>query len=134
MARRGLSVILTTHQPEEAERCQRIAILDQGRVVATGTPDELRAQVAGDVVRVEADRPDEIAALIAARLGMAPRIVGTQVHVEAARGHELVPRIVELFPAGRLRSVATSRPTLADVFAKLTGRGLDQEQGEGAPA
>jgi len=128
VARRGLSVILTTHQPEEAERCQRIAILDQGRVVANGTPDELRARVAGDVVRVEADRPAEIAALIEGRLGLHSRVVGNQVHVEAARGHELVPRIVELFPAGRLRSVATSRPTLADVFAKLTGRGLEQEE------
>jgi len=56
------------------------------------------------------------------------RLAGAQVHVEAPRGHELVPRIVELFPAGRLRSVATSRPTLADVFAKLTGRGLEQEE------
>jgi len=128
VARSGLSVILTTHQPEEAERCQRIAILDQGRVVAQGTPDELRARVAGDVVRVEAPRPAEIAARIQAALGMPPRIVGDQVHVEAARGHELVPRIVELFPAGRLRSVATSRPTLADVFAKLTGRGFDQPE------
>ena len=128
VARRGLSVILTTHQPEEAERCQRIAILDQGRVVASGTPDELRARVAGDVVRVEAPRPEEVAAQIQARLAVAPRIVGTQVHVETPRGHELVPRIVELFPAGRLQSVATSRPTLADVFAKLTGRGLEQEE------
>jgi len=126
-ARRALSVILTTHQPEEAERCQRIAILDQGRVVASGTPDELRARVAGDVVRVEAERPEEIAAQIAAQLGAVPRVIGNQIHLEAARGHELVPRVVELFPAGRLRSVATSRPTLADVFAKLTGRGLEQE-------
>jgi len=126
-ARRGLSVILTTHQPEEAERCHRIAILDQGRVVAQGTPDELRARVAGDVVRVEADRPDEIAARIAERLGLDARVVGPLVQLEAPRGHELVPRVVELFPAGRLRSVATARPTLADVFAKLTGRDLSQE-------
>jgi len=128
VSRRGLSVILTTHQPEEAERCQRIAILDQGRVVASGTPDELRARVAGDLVRVEGERPEELAALIQARLGVTPRLAGAQVHVEAPRGHELVPRIVELFPAGRLRSVATSRPTLADVFAKVTGRGLEQEE------
>ena len=67
VARRGLSVIVTTHQPEEAERCQRIAILDQGRVVASGTPDELRARVAGDLVRVEAPRPEEIAAELQAR-------------------------------------------------------------------
>jgi hypothetical protein len=46
------------------------------------------------------------------------------VVVEAPRGHEVVPRIAELFPPGRIAAIATSRPTLADVFAKLTGKGL----------
>jgi ABC-2 type transport system ATP-binding protein len=123
-ATRGTAVIVTTHQPEEAERCQRIAILDGGRVAATGTPDELRSHVAGDVVRVRGDRPDELRATIAARLGLAGRVVDGDVVVEAPRGHEVVPRIAELFPAGRLAAIATSRPTLADVFAKLTGKGL----------
>ena len=123
-ASRGTSVVVTTHQPEEAERCQRIAILDGGTIVASGTPDELRAHVAGDVVRVRGDRPDDLRTTIAARLGLAGRVVDGDVVVEAPRGHELVPRIAELFPAGRLAAIATSRPTLADVFAKLTGRGL----------
>jgi len=121
---RGTAVIVTTHQPEEAERCHRIAILDGGRVAAAGTPDELRAHVAGDVVRVRGEQPDELRATIAARLGLAGRIVDGEVVVEAPRGHEVVPRIAELFPAGRLAAIATSRPTLADVFAKLTGKGL----------
>jgi ABC-2 type transport system ATP-binding protein len=123
-AARGTSVIVTTHQPEEAERCQRIAILDDGRVAATGRPDELRAHVAGDVVRVRGERPDELRQIIAARLSLAGRVIGDEVVVEAPRGHEVVPRIAELFPAGRLAAIATSRPTLADVFAKLTGKGL----------
>jgi len=125
-ASRGLSVIVTTHQPEEAERCHRIAILDRGQIVASGTPDELRARVAGDVLRIEADRPDEIARELAARLHLTARVMegGHSLSVEAPRGHELVPRVVELFAPGRLRSVAIARPTLADVFAKLTGRAL----------
>jgi ABC-2 type transport system ATP-binding protein len=123
-AARGTSVIVTTHQPEEAERCHRIAILDGGRVAATGTPDELRAHVSGDVVRVRGEQPDELRATISARLALAGRIVDGDVVVEAPRGHELVPRIAELFPPGRLTAIATSRPTLADVFAKLTGKGL----------
>lgn len=126
-ARRGLSVIVTTHQPDEAERCHQVAVLDGGRIVATGAPDDLRARVAGDVVRVEADAPEEIAALLGARLGLASRIIDGGVYIEAPRGHELVPRVVELFPPGRLRSVATARPTLADVFARVTGRGLQEE-------
>ena len=125
-ATKATSVIVTTHQPEEAERCHRIAILDGGRVAATGTPDELRAHVAGDVVRVRGERPEELRATITARLALAGRVVDGDVVVEAPRGHELVPRIAELFPAGRLTAIATSRPTLADVFSKLTGKGLSQ--------
>jgi ABC-2 type transport system ATP-binding protein len=123
-ASRGTSVIVTTHQPEEAERCHRIAILDGGTVAATGTPDQLRAHVSGDVVRVRGERPDELRATIATRLALAGRVVDGDVIVEAPRGHEVVPRIAELFPPGRLAAIATSRPTLADVFAKLTGKGL----------
>ncbi len=123
-AARGTSLVVTTHQPEEAERCDRIALLDGGRVTATGTPDELRARVAGDVVRVRGDRPQELAETIRARLGLDGVVRDGDVVLETPRGHEVVPRVVELFPAGRLASVATSRPTLADVFAKLTGRGL----------
>ena len=123
-ASRGTSIVVTTHQPEEAERCDRIALLDAGRVTATGTPDELRARVAGDVVRVRGERPEEIEATIQARLGLPGTVRDGDVVLEAPRGHEIVPRVVELFAPGRLASVATSRPTLADVFAKLTGRGL----------
>ncbi|HSZ82432.1 MAG TPA: ATP-binding cassette domain-containing protein [Polyangia bacterium] len=121
---RGMSIIVTTHQPEEAERCDRIALLDGGRVTATGTPDELRARVAGDVVRVRGDRPEELAETIRTRLGLPGVVLDGDVVLETPRGHEVVPRVVELFAPGRLASVATSRPTLADVFAKLTGRGL----------
>ncbi len=126
-ASRGLSVIVTTHQPEEAERCHRIAILDGGKLVAIGTPDELRAHVAGDLVRVCGERPEEIRTLVASRLGLAGRVVDGEALFETPRGHEIVPRVAELFGPGRIASIATSRPTLADVFAKLTGRGLADE-------
>jgi ABC-2 type transport system ATP-binding protein len=125
-AARGLSVVVTTHQPEEAERCDRIVILDGGRVAAAGTPDELRARVAGDVVQVRGERPAEIAETITARLAIpgGVRVIDGAAVFEVARGPDMVPRVAELFAPGRLASVATSRPTLADVFAKLTGRRL----------
>ena len=124
-ATRGMSVIVTTHQPEEAERCHRIAVLDGGRLAALGTPDELRAMVAGDVVRVCGSGADDIRATVTAQLGIAGRVVGDDVVFEAPNGHQVVPRIAELFPRGRLASIATSRPTLADVFTKITGKGLE---------
>jgi ABC-2 type transport system ATP-binding protein len=131
---RGLSVLVTTHQAEEAERCRRVALLDAGRLLVTGTPDGLRAMVAGDVIRIEAERPEEILAGIEAHraeLGLAGgaglRVLDGQVWLEAPRGHELIPRIVELHPPGRLRALSLARPTLADVFAKLTGRAFVDE-------
>lgn len=128
---RGLTVLVTTHQPEEAERCRRVALLNAGRVMVSGTPDELRGRVAGDVIRIEADAPEEILTTLEARraaLELPPdtvvRLTDGRVWLEAPGGHRLIPRIVELFPVGRLRSLSTARPTLADVFARLSGRGF----------
>ena len=70
------------------------------------------------------DAPAEIAAAIEQRLHLGARVVDDAAVVEAPRGAEIIPRIAELFQPGRLTSIATARPTLADVFAKLTGRGL----------
>src|SRR5262249_4395261 len=55
---RGLSVLLTTHDPQEAEQCDRLAILDAGKIIATGTPAELKERIGGDVITIDADRPD----------------------------------------------------------------------------
>jgi ABC-2 type transport system ATP-binding protein len=122
----GLTVILTTHQPEEAERCDRLAVLAGGRVVASGTPAALRARVPGDVVVVEADDPEAVAAEITARLDLPARVRPDGVHVEREAAHTLVPRIVEAFPAGRLRAVSLRRPTLADAYLAITGATLEE--------
>ncbi len=126
----GLTVILTTHRPDEAERCDRTAILAQGRIVACEPPDALRARVSGDLVSVEADRPEEIARALSDRLGLVARLRPDGVTVERDAGHTLVPRIVELFPPGRLRAVSVRRPTLADAYLAVTGESLEAE---GAP-
>ncbi len=123
----GLTVLLTTHRPDEAEACDRLAVLAAGRVVATGTPEALRSRVAGDVVTVEADDPAPLAAELAARFGVPARAGARAVHLERERGHELVPRLVEAFPPGRFRSVSIRRPTLADAFLAITGEELERE-------
>ena len=122
--KRRMTILLTTHQPDEAEYCDRIAVLDHGRVIACGTPDVLRSQVGGDVVTLEGDDADALAGEVRARFSLDARVVDGAVVVETPRGHELIPRVVEALPPGRLRSVAMRRPTLADVFVHLTGRGL----------
>jgi len=121
-----VTVIVATHRPDEAERCDRLAVLSHGRLVACETPEALRARVPGDVVVVEAEEPEALAHEIAARLGLAARAREDGVHVEGERGHELVPRIVEAFPSGRLRSVSLRRPTLADAYLAVAGEALEE--------
>ncbi len=130
---RGMSILLSTHAPEEAARCDRVVLIDAGRVIATGTPDELRARVGGDVVRIEADGPEEVAETLHGMLGLDARVVEDAVHVTSAEAHTWIPRIVEAFPTGRLRSVSLRRPDLADVFVALTGRPLGERSVEAAP-
>jgi ABC-2 type transport system ATP-binding protein len=122
--RRRMTILLTTHQPDEAEYCDRIAVLDHGRVIACDTPDVLRQKVGGDVVTLEGDDADALAAEVRARFSLDARVVEGAVVIETPKGHELIPRVVEALPSGRLRAVAMRRPTLADVFVHLTGRGL----------
>ncbi len=128
----GVTVVLATHRPEEAERCDRLVVLAEGRVVADETPEALRARVHGEVVVVEAEDPEEIAAELGRRLALTAQVRPEGVHVEHAAGHTLVPRIVEAFPAGRLRAVSIRRPTLADAYLALTGAALNAEPREAA--
>jgi ABC-2 type transport system ATP-binding protein len=124
VAARRLTILLTTHQPDEAEHCHRLAVLDQGRVIACDTVEALKQKVGGDVITVEGEAPEEIAAHLVAALGLAPRIVDGRVTLEVPAGHQLIPRLVEQFAPGRLAAVGLRRPTLGDVFVHLTGRGL----------
>ena len=121
---RGLTVLLTTHDASEAERCDRLAILDGGKLVVSDSPAALEARVGGDVVTIDADRPDDVVATLREKLGKSARVLDGQVVLEEPKGHEAIPRIVEAFEPGRLRSVGMRRPSLADVFVKLTGRAL----------
>lgn len=120
----GLTVLVTTHRPEEAERCHRLGVLHGGRLVAVATPERLREQVSGDVVLLTGDAPEELAKEVSMRFGGHVTVSDGVVSVERERGHELIPRLVEAFPEGRIRTVSLRRPTLGDAFLKLTGAAL----------
>lgn len=119
----GVSILLTTHILEEAERCDRVGILHQGHLVAVGTPDELKAQVGGDVVVVQT--PDALAlqAKIRARFDCDVAVVDSRVRVEIPHGHTFVRDVVEAF-ADDIQTVSYGKPTLEDVFIRLTGHRL----------
>jgi ABC-2 type transport system ATP-binding protein len=127
----GATVVATTHLMDEGERGDRVAVLDAGALVALGTPAELEAEIGGDVITVATDDPERLAACIAERLGLSAIVVDRTVRIERARGHELVPVLVEHFPA-LVKGIALGRPTLDDVFVRRTGRHLEQSPlGEG---
>jgi ABC-2 type transport system ATP-binding protein len=120
------AVVLTTHRPDEAERCDRLAVLAGGAIVACDTPDALRSRVAGDVIVVDGDDREALARDLGSRFGLAARVRADGVHVEREQGHALVPRIVEAFPPGRIRSVSVRRPTVGDAYLAITGAALEE--------
>ncbi len=124
--RDGVTILLTTHLMEEAERCDRIAILDRGKIVALDSPDVLRAAIGSDIISVSADEPDQLAAEIERSLGVSARLLDGRIRIEQSEGHPFIPRLMEAFGA-RVREVTLGRPTLEDVFISRTGRTLAGE-------
>ncbi len=119
--RDGVTVVLTTHHLEEAERCDRIAILDRGQMIASAPPGELKGRVGGDVVVIRAGAPELLQRKMAQRLRLKSQLVDGTLRIERPRGHELVREIVEAF-GEEIESVSFGKPTLEDVFVHLTGR------------
>jgi ABC-2 type transport system ATP-binding protein len=117
------TVLLTTHILEEADRADELVLLHQGRIVAAGTPDELKARVGGDVVVLETGDPATLEAGIASRFGARATASGTSLRVEIENGHRFIAEVVEAFP-GAIQSVALHKPTLEDVFLDETGATL----------
>jgi ABC-2 type transport system ATP-binding protein len=127
--RESTTMFLTTHYMDEAERCDRIAIIDQGRIVAIDTPDALKASVGSDVVTIETS--DDAAALeqIAGGLDVKGELTSEGLRLRVADGEAFVPRIFDHVAVG-IRNVNIRRPSLDDVFLEYTGRAIrDAEAG-----
>ncbi len=124
--RDGLSALITTHLMDDAEKCDRLLIIDRGRVVAIGTPDSLREEVGGDVLVAQTRDPQKLAGEIRQTLGEQAEVVDGMVRIRRPRGHEFVPVLFEAFP-GRIDALSVGRPTLEDVFIQHTGHALGEE-------
>lgn len=124
-----VTVLVTTHLMEEADRCDRLAILNQGTLVALGTPAELKQEIGGDMVVLETRHPEALAERIRSHFGVEVRVVEGQLRIERDEGHRFVTDLVEAFP-GEIDSVSISKPSLEDVFIKRTGHRFwsDREQ------
>jgi ABC-2 type transport system ATP-binding protein len=116
----GVTILLTTHILDEADRCDRLALLHEGRIVAEGTPAHLRARIGGDVVVLEAADAAALSRQIETRFALEATVMDGVVRVEISNGHRFITEVVEAFP-GAIQSVGLHKPTLEDVFVRETG-------------
>jgi ABC-2 type transport system ATP-binding protein len=123
----GITVFMTTHYMDEAENCDRIAVIDHGRVQALDTPAALKRLLGGDKVIVAGD--EALRSDMAARYGVKVVEVNGEYHFQVEHGAEFVPRVVVDF-GGRVKSIQVKQPSLDDVFLHLTGHAIREEEGE----
>ncbi len=126
-----ITIFMTTHYMDEAEWCERIAIMDHGEIVALDTPESLKADVGTDRVTMHTDDDDAAIAALNDRFGLEARIAEGAVTVQVSGGEEFVPRLFAELGVP-IRSVSVSRPTLDDVFMSYTGTTIrDAEEDAG---
>jgi ABC-2 type transport system ATP-binding protein len=122
----GATTLLTTHLLDEAEKCDRVVILDRGRLVACGTPESLRSEIGGEVLLVDTPEPEMLRQRLRQQFLLESAAIGGKVRFEHPRGHEFIPQLIEAFP-GEIQAVRISKPTLEDVFIRRTGRQFLEE-------
>lgn len=126
----GVTVVLTTHFLEEAERCDRIGLMSNGRLVAEGVPADLRKRVGKDVVSIRARDPESLQSALTAATGLEARVVEGVIRISSSEGADHVAEVYKRF-SGQIESLTVGRPTLEDVFISETGRTFDAEGQDG---
>jgi ABC-2 type transport system ATP-binding protein len=129
----GVTMFMTTHYMEEAEHCDRIAIIDEGKIVALDTPENLKRLVGGDIITVRTSDIALATEKLHAHHGLSPRVgPQNQLIIETDQGDQFIPQMISSFSNHEtpveVQSVNLRRPTLEDVFIKLTGRAIREEE------
>ncbi len=115
-----ITIFMTTHYMDEAEYCDRIAIIDQGKIIALDTPQALKASIGEDRVRMNVDDDEVAIAALREQFGIRATIAEGAVTFAVEEGEQFIPKLFADFPTG-IRSVNVSRPSLDDVFMSYTG-------------
>ncbi len=124
MANDGITVVLTTHLLEEADKADRLAIMFEGRIIAEGTPDSLRGELGDGLITITGSDLDWVEATLRDELGLDTQRLAQQVRVRCRQAPALVPRIADRL-GDRMHSIAVGRPGLEDVFIAKTGYQFD---------
>jgi ABC-2 type transport system ATP-binding protein len=131
--REDITIFLTTHYMDEAENCDRIAIIDHGKIVAIDTPEALKASVGKDRVQIQTADDDRAIAALADAFGIQAAMHEGAVTFSVASGEQFVPRLFAELPVP-IRSVSVSRPSLDDVFMSYTGTTIRDAEASGSDA
>jgi ABC-2 type transport system ATP-binding protein len=127
----GVTIFLTTHYMDEAGYADRIAIMDYGKIIALGSPKELKRLVGGDVIRLKTVDDDAAQAELLSRYHIESKRDGRQLTFEVPNEEEFVPTFIKEFNTD-ITNISMCQPTLEDVFLKLTGDQLrDETSGSG---
>jgi ABC-2 type transport system ATP-binding protein len=116
----GITVLVTTHLMEEAERCDRLAILSAGKVVGLDTPAGLKSAIGGDVVVLDASDPEGLKNKIEEKYRVSPTLMAGRLRLNHTQGHRFAAEVAEAFP-NEVVGASVSKPSLEDVFIERTG-------------
>lgn len=122
----GVTILLTTHFMDEADRCDRIALIDRGNLVALASPRELKDEIGGQVVTLKVSDPETFRAALVERFGFDAAIVDGAIRFELTGAHQSIARLAEAFP-GAIHELTIADPTLEDVFLRRTGHRLEEQ-------
>jgi len=123
----NLTIFLTTHYMDEAENCDRITIIDRGRIIAIDTPEKLKDGMGGDMVTLKAEDNEAAALELKEKYSLSPVVQNGMITFSVPQGEKFLPQLMDSFRS-RLLSIGIRRPTLDDVFIKLTGRAIRDEE------
>jgi ABC-2 type transport system ATP-binding protein len=122
-----LTIFLTTHYMDEAEHCNRITVIDHGKIIALDTPDKLKDMVGGDLVTLKAEDTDAVVNELREKYNLSPIIEQDAIIFSVSQGEKFLVKLMGSFQ-NHLTSISIRRPTLDDVFLKLTGRAIRDEE------
>ncbi|MEZ4701330.1 MAG: ABC transporter ATP-binding protein [Rhodothermales bacterium] len=125
--REGVTMIVATHLLDEAEACDALVLLSRGRLIAQGSPAEMKARLGDDMLWLSAEDPESLAQRIHAEFGYETDVVGNDVRVAGAEAIAQMPAIYERM-GGAITSATVRKPTLEDVFMVLSGRRMEEEE------
>jgi ABC-2 type transport system ATP-binding protein len=122
-----VTIFMTTHYMEEAEVCDKIAIIDNGKIITTGTPEELKKTVGGDVIYVRTSENIKAKGKIEKLFDVKVSEKDNELFLTSIRGDACIPELIKAL-GDTVQSVRLQRPTLNDVFLRMTGREIREEE------